>query len=393
MTGAIAIIPARGGSVGVPGKNLARVGGVPLIARAVRAALHSGEVDAVVVTTDDPRIAKAARGAGAVIVERPTDLATGEATSESAILHALSALPARLADASVVVFLQATSPFIDSAAVADAVRRVREGVEDVVFSAAPSHVFVWREGESGAYGVNHDASGRLRRQDREPEFAETGAFYVMDRRGFERAGHRFFGRVGVALVSPGQALEIDEPHDLDIARAIAPLHDLGERVDVDAIAWDFDGVHTDDHLTLQQDGTESVRLSRSDGMGISLLRRAGIPMIIVSTESNAVVAARGAKLGLETHHGVDDKVNVVQQWSERLGTPLDRVAYVGNDVNDLDCLARVGWPVAVADAHPFVIAAARTVLTRRGGKGAVRELAELVLNGRKAAHVEQRDDR
>ena len=221
---ATAIIPARGGSQGLPGKNVARVGGVPLVARAVLAALAADRIGRVVVTTDDDAIAEAARDAGAEIVARPAELAGATASSESALLHALEVLGLGAPGADdLVVFVQATSPFIDPADLDAAIERVSSGERDSVFSAAPSHVFLWRDDAvTGAAGVNHDAAHRPRRQDRAPEYAETGAFYVFRTVGFLAAGHRFFGRIGVQPVHPDHAIEIDDAADLERARALAP---------------------------------------------------------------------------------------------------------------------------------------------------------------------------
>jgi len=147
---------------------------------------------------------------------------------------------------------------------------------------------------------------------------------------------------------------------------------------------DFDGVHTDDTASVDAEGHESVRVSRSDGMGVALLRRADIPLLILSSEVHPVVRARAEKLGVPVVHGLADKVTALREWAAGLGIPLDRIAYLGNDVNDLPPMAVVGWPVAVADAEPAVRSAARVVLQRGGGAGAVRELADRVLAARVA---------
>ncbi|WP_395245924.1 cytidylyltransferase domain-containing protein [Agromyces sp. MMS24-K17] len=406
-----AIIPARGGSQGLPGKNVARVGGLALVARAVGAALATERIDRVVVTTDDAGIADAARAAGADIVERPSDIAGPEASSESALLHALGVLGADGAAPEVVVFLQATSPFIDPADLDEAVARVSAREFDVVFAAAPAHRFLWRTDASGAaHGVNHEASVRLRRQDLAPEWVETGAFTVFHADGFRRARHRFFGRVGIQPVDPATAVDVDDAHDLEIARALAPRLDPVLRrdvvrgplagnplVDVDAVVTDFDGVHTDDTATVDEHGVESVRVSRADGAGIAALRRAGVPVLILSAEENPVVARRAAKLGIECRHGVAEKGAALADWAAEHGIPLHRIAYLGNDLGDLPALALAGWPIAVADAAPVVRAQARLVLRRAGGDGAVRELCDLVLAARaaRAARAERdaRDDR
>jgi len=389
----VAVIPARGGSKGVPGKNLQPVGGVPLVARAVRACRSAAGVDLVVVSTDDDRIAAVAAAEGARVVRRPAELSGDTASSESALLHALHAVTTGEVSPEVLVFVQCTSPFVDAAALDAGVALVTSGAADSAFAAVETYEFLWRAatdpagGPLLAAGVNHDAARRPRRQDRSPDWRETGAFYVLDVAGFRRAGHRFFGRTAVVPVPEATALEIDSPVELAMAQALAPLLDgpaaAGEvPIDVDAVVTDFDGVHTDDAALVDAEGRESVRVSRADGLGVAALRAAGYPVLIISKERNRVVTARALKLGVEVLQGVDDKVAALTGWlTERRLDPA-RVAYLGNDVNDLGPMGLVGWPLAVADARPEVHAAARLTLERRGGHGAVRELCDRVLAAR-----------
>jgi YrbI family 3-deoxy-D-manno-octulosonate 8-phosphate phosphatase len=124
---------------------------------------------------------------------------------------------------------------------------------------------------------------------------------------------------------------------------------------------------------------ESVVAHRGDGLGVSRLKAAGIPVLILSTEENPVVAARARKLQIDARPGIADKAEVLRDWARAQNIPLSRIAYLGNDINDLGCLDLVGWPVAVADAHPDVLPAARLILTHNGGDGAVRELADRIL--------------
>ncbi|TDQ55550.1 acylneuraminate cytidylyltransferase [Actinorugispora endophytica] len=379
----VAVIPARGGSKGIPLKNLAPVGGRALVARAVDACRGAELIDAVFVSTDHDGIAAAAREAGAGVVERPADLGGDTASSESALLHALDRLAEQGREPEILVFVQCTSPFIDSGDIDDAVRTVRDGRADSVFSAVETYEFLWRSTADGARGVNHDHAYRPRRQDREPHYAETGAFYVMRVDGFREHGHRFFGRVAFQEVPTAHAVEIDFPEELELVRALAGVLDRPAPLDVDAVVTDFDGVHTDDRAHVDQDGREAVSVSRTDGMGVRLLLEAGVRVCILSTEVNPVVRARAEKLGVPVTHGLNDKRAALRQWIGDEGLDPARVAYVGNDVNDLGCLAEVGWPIAVPDSHPEVLAAARLVLTRPGGSGAVREVCERVLAARK----------
>jgi N-acylneuraminate cytidylyltransferase len=377
----VAIIPARGGSKQVPRKNVQRVGGIPLVERAVRAALAAEGVDLVVVSTDDAEIAAVSRAAGARVIRRPAEISGDTATSESAILHALDELDAQGEQVDIVAFLQATSPFIPSVALSAAVDDIRADRADSVFSAYETYGFLWRRDDDGAaVAINHDAAHRPRRQDREPHHLESGAFYAFRADGFREHRHRFFGRIGLAEVPEWTAIEIDDEQQLRIARTLAVLHEAPEAIPVRAVVTDFDGVHTDDTAIIDADGGERVRISREDGMGVALLRRAGIPMLILSTEVNPVVRARADKLRVPVLHGIDDKAAALTDWAQENEVRLADVAYLGNDVNDLAAMRLVGWPVAVANAHPLVLEEARVVLRRRGGEGAVRELVERVLS-------------
>ena len=372
------MIPARGGSKQVPRKNLVPIAGVPLVARAISTARATPGIDQVVVSTDDAEIARIAVEHGAVVVDRPASLSGDTASSELALLHALDQFP----ETQTLVFLQATSPFIDPVALGRAIERVSSGVDDVVFSAFETYAFLWRLTSTGAVGVNHERGERPRRQDREPHLHETGAFYVMNAAGFRDAGHRFFGRVGVELTEERSAIEIDTADQLQLAQAIAGMVQTDSDIDVDAVVTDFDGVHTDDTAQIDAKGGERVVVNRGDGLGIRLLSEAGIPVLILSTEEHPVVAARAAKLRVEAQHGVANKEAALTEWASLNGIALDRIAYVGNDINDLGALSIVGWPIAVPGSHPSVLSAARVVLGRRGGSGAVRELAERVLRAR-----------
>ncbi len=378
----LAVIPARGGSKGVPGKNLAPVGGVPLVVRAIRAAQRARRVTGVAVSTDDAAIAAAATAAGAIVVHRPAELAGDTASSEAALGHAVEVLYGpRVADLGVLLLVQCTSPFLTGEELDAVVAAVVDDGADCAFTAAAFHGFLWRDRDAAA-GVNHDPGGRLRRQDREPEWLETGAAYAMRADGFARHGHRFFGRITAVATDPARALEIDEPADLDRARALAHLLDPAGRPgpgEVDAVVLDFDGTQTDDRAWLAADGTERVAVHRGDGMGVAAMRRAGLPVLILSTEVNPVVAARAAKLGVECRHGIEAKGAELADWLAGQRLLPARVLYLGNDVNDLPCFEQVGWPVAVASAQPRVRAAARAVTTVPGGHGAVREIASWIL--------------
>ncbi len=158
------------------------------------------------------------------------------------------------------------------------------------------------------------------------------------------------------------------------------LSDYSELGKIKLLILDFDGVLTDNRVLLNQEGTEAVWCNRGDGWGIARLKEAGIEIIVLSTETNKVVSARCQKLGIGCIHGCDDKLSALQEIIKQRSVRLKEVAYVGNDVNDLACMRYIGMPIAVADAVPEIKNLSRIVTSCRGGYGAVREVADLILS-------------
>ena len=216
--GALALIPARGGSKGIPGKNLQTVGDVPLICRSIRAAQASNGVGRVVVSTDDDAIAEAAEAEGAIVIRRPAAIAGDTASSESALLHALDELEEQGPLETELVFLQCTSPFTTGSQIDAVLTALQKDGFSSSFSVSPWHGFLWR---ADGRGINHDPElPRQRRQDLEPAFLETGAIYAMDVKAFRGCGSRFCPPtrpVVIEEVGP----EIDTPEDLALCRNIA----------------------------------------------------------------------------------------------------------------------------------------------------------------------------
>lgn len=215
------IIPARGGSKGVPKKNIRSVGGKPLIAHSILAAKEAQSVNKVFVSTDNDEISEVSKKYGAEIVLRPTDISGDTASSESALLHALESLgksQGYLPEC--FVFMQCTSPFTVSADIDGAVEKVTSKGADSVFTGTKFYHFVWKEGPMGAEGINHDKFIRLRRQDIEPQYQETGAIYAFKTRQFLKAKHRFFGNIQIQEVPFERSLDIDTELDIKFAELL-----------------------------------------------------------------------------------------------------------------------------------------------------------------------------
>ena len=218
----VAIIPARGGSRGIPRKNVRILAGKPLIAHTIERALQARLVDRVLVSTDDDEIAAVSEQYGAEIIWRPTDISGDTASSELALLHAIDYLQETEGyRPALVVFLQCTSPLTLPEDIDGTVQSLVEENADSALAVTPFHFFLWRRDKSGdAVGINHDKQVRPLRQERKQQFLETGAVYVMRTQGFKRAKHRFFGKTAMYVMPPERCLEVDEPVDFRIAEAL-----------------------------------------------------------------------------------------------------------------------------------------------------------------------------
>lgn len=386
----LAIIPARGGSKGLPRKNVLPLAGKPLIAWNIEAALATKSISRLVVSTDDVEIAKVAHRYGAEVVERPAEIAGDVATSESALLHTLEHLKETdTYTPDLLVFLQCTSPLTTSNDIDNAVQTLITKEADSCLTAKDFHYFVWREGADGnASGVNHDKRYRPRRQDREPQFEENGAVYAMKTRGFKKHKHRFFGKTVISVMPADRSFEIDEPTDLKIAEMLIHEREKKNRIakvpgNLKALVLDFDGVLTDNKVFVDQDGKEMVVCDRSDGWGLGQLKKTNMRMVVLSTEKNSVVAARCKKLGIDYQQGLgDSKYDAFRNWCQENNMQMSDSIFVGNDANDRQCLERAGCGVVPADAYAEVKRFADIVLANMGGMGAVREVCEMILQAK-----------
>lgn len=366
-----AVVLARGGSMGFPGRDLAVIGGRPLVARTVRTLQQAG-LGQIVVGTEDPQVAEVARAAGAEVARvRRTSMA------DVALLEVLDTLPGGGPDLALLAGCGA--PFTTADDVAGVLDLVRTGGFDCGLAVTASRDYLWHVQGTG---VNHDPGLPRRSQNRGLQFRETGSVYAVRTAGLRENGRMFFGHIGLHEVPGSRAMTVDSLEDLEAARQLAPLWDEVELVEVDAVVTDFEGAHVDDRMVVWPDGTEAMVVRRGDGDGVRSMLAGGVRVLVLSGDPSPVAGARAAKLGAEVAQHVVDKAEAVAGWLQYARIHPARAAYLGTEPRDLPAMAMVGWPVAVADAHPQVLAAARIVLTRPAGRGAVRELADRVLEAK-----------
>lgn len=397
---AVAMIPARGGSRGVPRKNIRPLWGYPLIAWAIAAARMCETVGRTIVTTDDPEIAETARRFGAEVpFLRPAELASDTATDLDVVRHFLGWLGAHEGfTPELVVHLRPTTPLRDPEVVDRAVLRLRADPAATALRSvhalaeSPHKMFRIVDGRLDGFFPDDPRPEyyNLPRQAFPVAYQPNGYVDVL-RPAFIREGGSLHGTAMLPQVTP-VAAEVDRPEDFELleyqlhrgagAKLLArlkaefPPETGGTGKPFDLVVYDFDGVMTDDRALVFADGIEAVRVSRSDGWAVARIRDLGIAQLILSTETNPVVAARAKKLGIDVLQGVADKAAALSAWAAERGLDPARAAFVGNDVNDLGAMALVGFRAAPLDSHPAVLAAADRVLPARGGDHAVRAFYE-----------------
>ncbi len=397
----LAIIPARGGSKGIPRKNIREFAGYPLIAYSIQAALNSKLVTRVIVSTDDEEIALVARQYGAEVpFLRPSEIAQDMTLDLPVFQHVLGEL-AKTEDyqPDVVVQLRPTSPVRPVTLVDDAVQLLLDHPEvDSVRGIVPSGqnpYKMWKidpksglmQGLLAVKGIEEPYNAP--RQVLPETFWQTGHIDAIRPNVIIQQNSMSGKNILPVMIDPLYTVDIDKPVDwqraewlvwyggLEMVTPGNKRRKLPERVDL--IVFDFDGVMTNNLVYVNQDGVESVAANRSDGMGIVRLRKSGIKAMVLSTETNPVVQARCKKLKLPVIQGVDNKDVVLREYLETNGFNPDNVIFVGNDINDVPCFSIVGCSMAVADAQPVALRQADIVLRNSGGDGAVREVCDLVM--------------
>jgi len=395
----LALIPARGGSKSIPGKNIRFFAGHPLLAYSVAAARQATRVTRVIVSTDDEQIAAVARDYGAETpFLRPGELARDETPDLPVFEHALAWLSAEEGfRPDVVVQLRPTSPVRPPDCVDQAVSTLlahpkADSVRGVV-PAGQNPYKMWRIAHDGQMHPllegEFDQAYNMPRQLLPATYWQTGHIDAIRTRTILEKRSMSGATILPLLLDPRYTVDIDNPRDWERAEwlvlhggleVVTPGHRrraMPEQVGL--LVLDFDGVMTDNRVWVDGRGRESVAAHRGDGWGLARLREAGVEVVVLSTETDPVVAARCGKLGLSVVQGLADKGAALQDLLRDREMEPGRVVYLGNDVNDLPCFPRVGCAVVVADAHPEAAAQADLVLSRAGGQGAVRELCDLLL--------------
>lgn len=382
----VALIPARGGSKSIPLKNIRPIAGRPLIYWVLDAATRSKYIDVVYVATEDERIARVveAYGGGVRVFRRSPSTATDEAPTEAVLLEFASK---HVFDH--ICLIQATSPLLTWKDLDDGLRQYLQSGSDSLLSVVRQKRFLWAQtDDASATPLNYDPARRPRRQEFDGFLVENGAFYVTSREALLRSNCRISGRITLYEMPEDTYLELDEPDDWAVVETLLARRRRDEWVSrlkaIKVLAFDVDGVLTDGGMYYSDTGAELKKFNTRDGKGIELIRSLGIIPAIITGETTPIVSLRAQKLGItEVYQGVSDKRQILAQLTEKLCVAPEEVAYIGDDLNDLDVIRTVGFGAVPADARPELKAAADYICQAGGGHGCVREVCDLIVEAQR----------
>lgn len=384
--GVIAFIPVRGGSKSIPLKNIKLLCGKPLVCWNIEALEACPVVDEIIVATDSDEIWKTVEVRNykkTHLYRRSAQNACDTASTESVMLEYIEY--AKLSKDDVFMLVQATSPLTEAVHFTEALKKYGEGKYDSMLTCVRNYRFFWNEDGSS---MNYDYMNRPRRQNFSGMLMENGAFYINTVGNILSNGNRLGGTIGIYEMPEYTATEIDEPDDWMILEKLMRKYksefvNQGKKPKIKLFITDIDGTLTDGGMYYSEKGDELKKFNTRDGMGLQMLREAGIKTAIITSEDRQLNQRRAEKLKVDyIRQGKVNggKVAVAKEIAQESGITMQEVAYIGDDINCIELLSTVGYAACPADANSRVKSIPNIhVLTRKGGDGCVREFSELLL--------------
>jgi len=378
----VAMVPLRGGSKSIPRKNIRSIAGKPLCGWILEALLGIKEIDEVYVSTEDNEIGQAAQtiSSDVRIINRPVELATDDASTESVMLHFADQV-----DFDVLITAQATSPLTTEQDISRGLDIFFKGNYDSLLTGVREKRFYWTNKEGKASPVNYDYNKRPRRQAFDGWIMENGAFYITTRIILLEKQCRLGGKIGILEMNQETGIEVDELSDWQVVESLLiqrKKHFLPRNIqDIRLLVVDVDGTLTDAGMYYSDAGELLKKFNTRDAKGLELVRKEGMMVSLMTSEDSDIVRARAEKLQIEhVYTGVKDKMTVLERLCEELDVKMSEIAFIGDDLNDLACIKHVGLGACPADAVEQVKENALYVCQNEGGNGAVRELCDILLN-------------
>ncbi len=382
----VAFIPVRGGSKSIPLKNIKLLNGRPLVYWTLDATVNCNEIDTVIVSTDCEeirKIIKEYKSPKIIVIDRSEEVSTDNASTESVMIEFSNKY-----DYENIVLVQATSPLLESNDISKGLEKFSEKNIDSVLSVVRQKRFIWKDESDIAEAINYDPLNRPRRQEFNGYLVENGAFYITSKDKLLSTKCRISGNIGTVEMSEKSYFEIDEPEDWMIVEGLLKNKYKKNEFEyicrnIKCVLTDSDGVLTDGGMYYSENGDELKKFNTKDGMGFKLLRESGIITGIITGEDIQLVKRRAEKLKVdEVFLGVHDKLKILNQICLKYNIKHEEIAYIGDDINDLEVLKVVGLGCTVNDGMESVKAEAKIITNAKGGEGAFREVVETILKNR-----------
>ena len=377
----VAVIPARGGSKGITKKNLQKISGLSLVARAIKVCIESKMFSAVFLSTDSHEIAQEARKYGAQVINRPKSLSEDNTSTDPVINHAIKEIENLGIKFKYISLVQATYPFLDVEHIKEVIAGFKKPF-DCAFGASEFHGFIWQEHKSKFHLANRnfDFKFRPRRQDQKTQLLELGSIYMIEKEAFLRTKSRFGSNPIPIKIRDAVPFEIDSLKDLEICRSIMKRENklkLKEIMkNVNFIITDFDGVLTDNKVLTDSNGVESINCNKSDSLAIGIMKtKFNIEFQILTSEESKTHFYRSKKLGINLNVTKNKKSEIVNKLIKSKNNNNKKgTLYIGNDLNDMDAFDYVDYSLCPSDSHEKVQARCDFILNSQGGQGVFKEL-------------------
>lgn len=383
----VAFIPVRGGSKSIPLKNIKMMAGHPLVYWTAKAACDCKYIDKVYISTDSDKIKETAKGfkqeSNAFdkleVIDRSAESASDTASTEFVMLEFAGKY-----DFDNIALVQATSPLLTGADLDKGFEKYAEPETDSVMSVVHQYRFNWAYDENqNIHPTNYDVFHRPRRQEFNGYLVENGAFYITSKEALLSTKNRVSGNIKAVEMSEDTFQEIDEPSDWVIIENLMKRRLAKQQKSLPEIKMfltDVDGCLTDGGMYYSENGDELKKFNTRDGMGFKLLREKGILTGIVTSENVQLNQRRAEKLKLDiVEMGCTDKLEAVRKIADYNKVSLSEIAYVGDDINDLEVIKAVGLGCCPKNAILSVRTAADYVASVNGGEGVIREIVDLIL--------------
>lgn len=375
-------MPARCGSRAIPLKNIKQFCGKPLLFWSLQALQQAAHVEKVYVATDCVCIKNIALAFGFSKVEvydRLEENAQDTSSTEALMLEFIETVG--IPDEKHLILVQATTPYTTAIDIDTAAAQYIAEKADSLLTCALTKKFIW---DKAGNSVNYDYRNRPRRQDFEGTLIENGAFYISQVAAIKASGNRLSGRITIYEMPEFTLTELDEPADWAMAEELMRSYRLkpeSKSLKIKLFLSDIDGVMTDGGMYYSEEGDELKKFSTYDGKAIEILRNKGVLTGLITSEVTALNTKRAQKLKVDwLCQGAVDKLPLVQAFCEKQGIQLCEVAYIGDDLGDIELLKAVGVAACPKNARSEVraIEGIRELETK-GGDGALREFCEYLI--------------